>query len=576
MKRFIQAYPNDKTTRGRRPYRYYNERGEVEEFIRQWDQPGWAVYECRNPLLDTAVGYGAAGRRVENVGVIAELYIDIDEKDLDDTKPNILATVEEVSCPATAVHDSGGGVHLFWRLETPIERDTADFFRAQKIHKDLVEVFCADPCVSHPAALVRALGTHNSKRGEPVLVERVGGSGRSVTLDHLEEMVLQLRGRARPMFVRKESGKANGAQANGSAPGEHKGPIDVDAALGSIAAGQRVHNNELSATSALLNSGMSVEMAVREVFAAAERASESWWDMLDEEDKLFGQCFDWIRKRPELAYLLPDELQQTFHEAVARGCTNIRIAKSRVTGKWEVRATGGAEDTRTEDGTVLPPLLGGFTFYDGCDIRPAAWTIKNILPESGIAIISGQWGLYKTALLCEMSYSITRGEPFAGRYKIKRQGAVMAYILEGGKESAKRRMRGIEETRGGSTTTPGIAWSETCPPLSHPNSAGEIIAAFRSVDANARAAYGMPVAVMFFDTYSMAAGHALSGDDSDRSATQKCFNTLRKVSKETGALVVVTDHFGKSQEAGTTGRPRRKAMPTPWSPVSPTARLVAS
>ena len=60
MKRFIQAYPNDKTTRGRRPYRYYNERGEVEEFIRQWDQPGWAVYECRNPLLDTAVGYGAA------------------------------------------------------------------------------------------------------------------------------------------------------------------------------------------------------------------------------------------------------------------------------------------------------------------------------------------------------------------------------------------------------------------------------------------------------------------------------------------------------------------------------------
>ena len=49
-----------------------------------------------------------------------------------------------------------------------------------------------------------------------------------------------------------------------------------------------------------------------------------------------------------------------------------------------------------------------------------------------------------------------------------------------------------------------------------------------------------------------ASGHE-KGDDSDAAASQKLMNTLKQVSRHTGALVVGIDHFGKVVETGTRG-----------------------
>ena len=65
--------------------------------------------------------------------------------------------------------------------------------------------------------------------------------------------------------------------------------------------------------------------------------------------------------------------------------------------------------------------------------------------------------------------------------------------------------------------------------------------------------YGVPTVLILIDTYAVAAGFTLSGDDSDTAATQKAFTALRYVHKHTGAAVVVVDHFGKVMEAGTRG-----------------------
>jgi AAA domain len=362
-------------------------------------------------------------------------------------------------------------------------------------------------------------------------------------------MVLQLRGRDRPMFTRLNEEKANGRAH------EFKAPLDVGAALEAMAhegAGDTaVHLTQLKSTASLLRSGMATEEVVKEVMGATERAGKPTWNDGGEERKVLKLCFDFISKNPNLAYLLPEDLQAEFNTKIAAGCARISIRWMPYQRAWGVVGNGGVETERTEGG--LPPLLGGFVPYDGSDIAPAQWIIKGLLPAAGVLILPGQWGTYKTTLEYEMALSITTGDAFAGSYRIKRPGAVMIYALEGDPQSNNRRMRAIAEFHGKGNPSLPIYWSRECPPLSHPNTVGEVVAAFNSVAARARPEHNVSVRVIWIDTYSIAAGHALSGDDNDRAATQKCFNTLRKISQQTGVLVAVIDHFGKLQEAGTTG-----------------------
>jgi hypothetical protein len=555
VKLFVCSFPNDKSAPGRRPFRYFDEPHEIDAFAKQWDRSGWATYRCYNSLMDSAMTEGPAGRSIANVAAIEMIWADLDVlRDLDDTPANVLAQLETLSCKPTSIHNSGGGFHLFWELIEPIRPDTPGFKRARQAYEDLAEVLCAYPTVAHPAALLRCLDTHNSKRaGEPSLVERISGTGDPVSLDHIEEMVLQLRGRARPMFTRLNEEKTNGRAYD---LGEHRdrAPLDIGAALEAMkhegAGDTAVHLTQLKSTASLLNGGMATEEVVHEIMDATKRVGKPTWNYDEEERKVLKLCFDWISKNPNLAYLLPDDLRADFNTKIAAGCARISIRWLPFKKAWQVVGNGAETECPSRG---LPPLLGGFVPYDGSDIAPAEWIIKGLLPATGVLILPGQWGTYKTTLEYEMALSIATGDAFAGKYKIKRPGAVMVYALEGEPKSNNRRMRAIAEFHGKGNPSLPIYWSRECPPLSHPNTVGEIVAAFNSVVARARAEYDMPVRVIWIDTYSIAAGHTLSGDDNDRAATQKCFNTLRKISQQTGVLVAVVDHFGKLQEAGTIG-----------------------
>jgi hypothetical protein len=66
-------------------------------------------------------------------------------------------------------------------------------------------------------------------------------------------------------------------------------------------------------------------------------------------------------------------------------------------------------------------------------------------------------------------------------------------------------------------------------------------------------AYGVPITLIWVDTYITAAGLNSSGDDNDAAATQKAFSTLRFVAAHTKAFVMTVDHLGKAIEAGTRG-----------------------
>jgi AAA domain len=280
-------------------------------------------------------------------------------------------------------------------------------------------------------------------------------------------------------------------------------------------------------------------------------ADDPQWDWCQEELTILRMGCDFIVKKPELATLLPDKWREPFTAALVHGHRpDIGYNRSGFYFRaWKTKAGEGtaapAADAQASD------TPAGWSLYDSARVEPPRWLIKGLLPETGMAIIPGQWGSYKTTTALDMALAVMTNRPFAGQYRIKRAGAVIYFALEGA-GTLQSRLAAIARQPSAPDRLP-FAWRGDCPLLTAKD-AGPAIAVH--CDAAARyfkRAYGVPTVLILIDTYSVAAGFTLSGDDSDVSATQKTFNALRYVHKHTGAAVVVVDHFGKMMESGTRG-----------------------
>jgi len=179
------------------------------------------------------------------------------------------------------------------------------------------------------------------------------------------------------------------------------------------------------------------------------------------------------------------------------------------------------------------------------------WLIKGILPEAGAALAAGQWGTFKTTIALDLSVCVMADLPFAGRYPVKRHGAVVYLALEG-ESMLQARLTAIAGHRNISGPLP-FAWRGDCPALTDKNAVAALCRLVAEAAADLDRKFSLPVALIWVDTLITAAGYAASGDDNDAAAAQKVMTVLRIVSQRTGALVAGIDHFGKVIETGTRG-----------------------
>jgi hypothetical protein len=93
-----------------------------------------------------------------------------------------------------------------------------------------------------------------------------------------------------------------------------------------------------------------------------------------------------------------------------------------------------------------------------------------------------------------------------------------------------------------------FAWRTDCPSLTD-EKAGEALCALAD---EAKAAFGVPIALVIIDTVVRAANHT-EGGDNDAAASQRVMNAMSRLSEHSGALVMGIDHFGKVMETGTRG-----------------------
>jgi AAA domain len=194
---------------------------------------------------------------------------------------------------------------------------------------------------------------------------------------------------------------------------------------------------------------------------------------------------------------------------------------------------------------------GGWRFHAAGDPAPTPWLIKGILPETGAGLISGQWGTYKTTAALDIAVSVMTGQPFAGRFAIKRRGGVCYLALEGAGGLASR-LTAIARARGCAEALPFL-YRRDCPALTAPDALQRLSAMMADAASALRTKFDVSVVLVFVDTVVTAAGYSKSGDDNDAAVAQRLMSVLAGLSQMTGALVVGLDHFGKISETGTRG-----------------------
>ena len=183
--------------------------------------------------------------------------------------------------------------------------------------------------------------------------------------------------------------------------------------------------------------------------------------------------------------------------------------------------------------------------------------IKNVLPETGVGLLSGQFGTFKTFVAINLCMSAMVGCPFAGQYRVKRTGGVL-YIATEGQTHLERRIDAAAVDCGEDRPLPIYQLTEV-PHLLDPKGLVQIISDAKEAASRMKREYDIELVLVVIDTVSGAAGYTKANDENDAAVTGRVMAAMKAISNATGAFVLGVDHFGKNVEVGTRGSSNKEA-----------------
>jgi hypothetical protein len=181
---------------------------------------------------------------------------------------------------------------------------------------------------------------------------------------------------------------------------------------------------------------------------------------------------------------------------------------------------------------------------------PRKWLVQDLLPETGVALISGQWGTYKTFVADDLSAAVMTSTAFANK-QVMRQGGVLFVACEGQNE-VDIRLTAAFKKHGGTGSAP-FAWVQDCPRLLDPNAEKILAAIVKHAATKMMQDFGLPIALVIIDTAGKAAGYNKAGEENDAALAKVIMRTLGAVAMQANTLVTAVAHFGKHAETGTRG-----------------------
>jgi hypothetical protein len=263
-----------------------------------------------------------------------------------------------------------------------------------------------------------------------------------------------------------------------------------------------------------------------------------------------GDVSDWLdvghtrQELEEVCYSTPD-----WEPESASSSSTLR-AESPSPPRSEVSSPSKAEDKPKQ------PTILRYRRHRDANNQAPKYLVKNLLPETGVGLLSGQSGTYKSFIAIKLAGAIATGQHFAG-HTVKRQGAVLIFASEGASELPPR-LEALSEAEHGSQVLP-VYYCDAAVRLLDKNSVTSVIATARAVSEDAQRDYKLPLVLVLFDTIIAAAAFAKSGDENDAAVGQKLMATLSEISRATSTFVLGIDHFGKAVETGTRGTSAKEA-----------------
>lgn len=247
------------------------------------------------------------------------------------------------------------------------------------------------------------------------------------------------------------------------------------------------------------------------------------------------------------------------------GCEHPTVVARGLAAEWWEPVPNDADPSARQT-NARPSRL---KFHGDPDDAPLKeWLLDKTLPKVGVALLSGQWGTYKTFVAFDLAAAVITKGSFAGR-AVKRQGGVLLIAAEGQHDVRSRLAAVVREKVGPALALPMVerlpldvdhlpfTWDEECPALTGgANAIAELRNQVRDAVDQLLARTGVPLALIVIDTMMSAAGFR---DGNDSAEAQKVMNLLRKIAAEFQVLVLVVDHMGKDQTRGTLGASSKEA-----------------
>jgi hypothetical protein len=496
----------------------------IEAFVRKWDRKHRGLYFCVSTLVP-----GATRRCKDNLSELTGLHVDVDFKDVKDPPDEVAQALREVLLPPSKIVSSGNGLHAYWHFRESLPATPENIARVEHLLRRLCDHLGGDPAVCEAARLMRLPGTHNTKDGAWKAVEITDyRPAARYDIGELEEWLAD----ATPIIRRKPAAPGNGAnRANGSSGdnpfldfGEQtKAPIDIEERLAAMrhqGVGETsIHTTQLQVSASLLSQGRPIDEIVDILLAATRQAAGeagATWNWDREARAIRDMCLAWLKKHPE------------------------------------IEQNGGAADTVEESAQGVPDEdLGLLCDWEDTDTEPpVSWLVKHVFETTGVGLVSGQWGTYKTFAVLDLAGAVMAGKPFI-RFPVKRQGGVLFLAAEGGSQ-IRVRLAALRSVISPGARLPFI-WKTECPRLLEKGALAKLETLAKAAHAKLMAQFNLPLALIVIDTVVVAAGYTKSGDDNDAATAQAVMGVCSKLSTRTNCFVLAVDHFGKNVDTGTRG-----------------------
>jgi hypothetical protein len=275
---FVTRLPNQRDPKRPPINRYVRNETELQKFIADYDEPGYALYHA------VAILEEGSWRNKANVRATRYIWTEVDFKDHPDfSAEEIRRRIESIPLKPTAVIFSGHGYHLYWQLREDVDAKPGE--AQQQVEEALrlaVNYVGGDTQVAEAARLMRLPGSHNTRvAGEelPVVFDVLEMS-RAYSLNELVDFFLE----AVPILpppAKKANGSGHDAGGfNFEAQEQPAGRVDAENELDAIHNGASANQVQCRVIPSLIwkawHPNEIVRFVVDGTMQAAERAGLGW------------------------------------------------------------------------------------------------------------------------------------------------------------------------------------------------------------------------------------------------------------------------------------------------------------